>query len=295
MSMRISKYPPIQGRSVDLHKALPPSVPPPPPSPPNPSPVPGAAWTVVIANPLMGHIMKGKWSMQSVTTEGMGDVLHGHDWGPFQIHIPMAMPVISSPSQGVLPLTSSTKYFLPSFSIQEKVDGSYPGGGTPVAISFPAFMIQTQNCQDYFPSLLSMCFQLVSTRWVGFTLGDAAAAMVGVAGDAVAQNVASAFGSVFPGDTAEAAVGNALVGHGIGLATTAIGQMGGKVGDTDSGKLVRTMAGAAALGAGGSTGTALAGGLLTPLISDGAGMLASDIGNTWGSRESSEGTRTPDD
>lgn len=291
MSMRITKYPPLQGRSVDLHKALPPSVPPPPPSPPNPAPVPGAAWAVVITNPLMGLILTGKWSMASVVTEGLGDVLQGHDWGPLQIHIPMAMPVITSPSQGVLPLTSSTKYFLPSFSIQEKVDGTFPGGGTPVAISFPVFMIQTQNCQDYFPSLLSVCFQLVSTRWVGFTLGDALAGVICVAGDALAQNVGSLFGgSVFPGDTVNAAVGNALLGHGIGLATNVIGAVGGKVAGVDAGKMSRTMAGAAALGAGGGP---LAGALLGPLISDGAGMLASDVGNTWGSTESSEGTRQP--
>jgi len=289
--MRISKYPPLQGRSVDLHKALPPSVPPPPPSPPNPSPVPNAGWAVAIVNPAMGFALTGKWSQISVVTEGMGDVLQGHDWGPLQIHIPMAMPVISSPTQAVLPFTSSTKYFLPSFSVQEKADGTFPGGATPVAISFPVFMIQTENCQDYFPSLLSMCFQLVSTRWVGFTLGDALAGVIGVAADALTQNIAGLFGNVFPGETAEAAIANALLGHAIGAATNLMGAAVGKVGGADAGKLTRTMVGAAALGWGGRGGTAVAGVLLTPLVSDGAGMLASDVGDTWGSTESSEGTR----
>ncbi len=291
MGMRISKYPPLQGHSLDLHKALPPNMPPVPPSPVNPSPVPNAPWQVLIVNPAMGFALTGKWSQVSVVTEGMGDVLQGHDWGPLQIHIPMGAPVVSSASQASLPFSSSTKYFLPSFSIQEKTDGSFPGGATPVAISFPVFMIQTENCQDFFPSLLSMCFQLVSTRWVGFTLGDAIAGVIGVAADALTQNVSNLFGNVFPGDTAEAAIANAVLGQALGAAANIIGVVGGQVGGVDAGKAARTMAGAAALGVGHSGGTALAGALLTPLISDGAGMLASDIGDTWGSTESSEGTR----
>lgn len=281
--MRISKYYPISGIGTDTHEALSPSLPPTPPSPPNPVYIPSNLY-IVINNCALGAVY-GKWSMASVQTEGMGDVLWQYDWGPLQGHV-ATTPAVATPKQALLLIDSSTKYFLPSFSVKEKVEGGALqsiGGDDPVAVSTPAFLIPAQNCQDVagvgFVLPTALCFQLVSTRWVAFTFGDYAAGLVGMAGDALSAAAGSAFGSMIPGD-----FGNSFMGK---LTTSLIGQ-GIKVGTalTPGGKYVRTYAGAFLLGLGQS---GAAGPMLTPLISDGANMLATEVGDTWGSQPPSEG------
>lgn len=275
--MRISKYYPISGIGTDTHEAMSPSLPPPPPSPPNPVYIPSNLY-IVINNCALGSVY-GKWSMVSVQTEGMGDVLWQYDWGPLQGHV-ATTPAVLTPTQALLLINSSTKYFLPSFSVKEKVEGGALqsiGGEDPVAVSTPAFLIPAQNCQDVagvgFVLPTALCFQLVSTRWVAFTFGDYAAGLIGMAGDAVSAAAGSAFGSMFPGDFGESFMGK--------LTTSLIGQ-GIKVGTavTPGGKFVRTYAGAFLLGLGQS---GAAGPMLTPLISDGANMVATEVGDTWGS------------
>lgn len=274
--MRISKYYPISGIGTDTHQAAPPSVPPPPPAP-NTVPIPSNLY-IVINNCAMGSIY-GKWSMVSVQTEGMGDVLWQYDWGPLQGHVAVT-PAVLTPTQALLLINSSTKYFLPSFSVKEKVEGGALqaiGGEDAVAISTPAFLIPAQNCQDVsgvgFVLPTAVCFQLVSTRWVAFTFGDYAAGLIGMAGDALSAAAGSAFGDMFPGDFGKTFMGQlttALIGQGIKVGTAL----------TPGGKFVRTYAGAFLLGLG---QPGAAGPMLTPLISDGANMLATEVGDTWGS------------
>ena len=115
MCARISKFLPITGLSLDVHKAEPPIVP--PPAPPLP-PIPMHPWVVPAGNHASGQFLTGKWSQVSVQTEGMGDIIHTYDWGPGQPHIPFP-PILASPSLLVLLLTSSKKYFLPAFSVQD--------------------------------------------------------------------------------------------------------------------------------------------------------------------------------
>lgn len=281
--MRISKYPPISGLGSDTHQAAPPSVPPPPPAPPNPSPIPSNLY-VVVNNCAMGPVY-GKWSMASVQTEGMGDVLWQYDWGPLQTHI-AAAPAVQTPSMAILLINSSTKYFLPSFSVKEKVEGGVLqsiGGDAPVAISTAAFLITAQNCQDVsgvgFVLPSNTCFQLVSTRWVAFTFGDFAAGMIGMVGDAASAAAGSLFGDMFPGDFGKTFMGSlttALIGQGIKVGTALL----------PGGKIISTYAGIFMLGLG---QPGAAGPMLTPLVSDGANMLATEVGDTWGSKPPSEG------
>lgn len=198
MSARIAKYPPIAGAGMDFHLVPPGSFPPPPPAPPNPSPMPSYPWAVIISSQVSGFALTGKWAWHRVTVEGIGNILWGHNWGPGQMHIPFP-PVVFSPNMPLRVLASQTKYWLPSFSVREPVDGSAPGGDAPVAVSTPAWVTSTQNCQDAFggwPYFLpsTFCFQLVSTKNVAFTLGDLFAGVIGMVGDAVAAVVGRALG-----------------------------------------------------------------------------------------------------
>ena len=266
--MRIAKYPPIRGLATDLHQALPPSVPPPPPAPPNPVPVPQAGWIHTIGTPVSGHFVTGKYTT-SVRTEFLGDILWQHDWGPLQIHVPLP-PILASPSIIALPLASQAKYFLPAFAIKEPQEGSVSGGATPIAVSTPAFLIPVQTCQDIagwgFVLPAGICFQLVSTRWVGMTWGDLFAGLIGMAGDALGNLVLSGFGNLLglpntlAGGIAGAAINNVATGLGIYSGTLSTeGQAGLAVG------LAATT---------GPFGVAI-------LVSFGAGQAANAVGDAW--------------
>src|SRR6185436_9541835 len=97
------------------------------------------------------------------------------------------------------------KFFLPSFSVKETPTGGainlIGAGPTPVAISTAAFMIIVQDCIDVgggpcgLVAPLGTSFQLVSTRWVSFTLGDLAAGLIAMAGDAAGAAISSQLGN----------------------------------------------------------------------------------------------------
>ncbi len=282
--MRISKYPPISALGVDVHQALPPSLPPPPPSPPNPAPIPANIY-IVVNNCAMGPIF-GKWALPVACTEGMGDILWQYDWGPLQPHV-ATTPAFLTPTMALQLISSSTKYWLPSFSVQEPTEGGAiqsKGGGTPVAISTPAYLIPTQNCQDIsglgFVGVTSISCQLVSTRWVGFNLGDFIAGYIGMIGDAAAAFVGSYFGGkVFPSSLR----GN-VAGAFMGLGISALGSLTGN-------PLLQSFVGAGGLGAGGNRGGGVAGAAFAPVISWLTGLAGTEVGNWGGSRESSYGGR----
>lgn len=226
--MRAAKMSAFGGISVDVHAALPPSVPPPPPAPPNLVMVPTQNWTHLIVNPLFGWTLTGKWSMLSVTTEGSATLLWQHDWGPLQPHIPIPAPVLLSPSVVLLLMGSTAKYYLPSFSVQQPQDGAIAtGGATPVAVCYPAFFALMETCADigtvgFCLPAPGVCFQAMTTRWVGFSWGDLAAGLIGVAGDSLAAFVSSKFGgSLFPGLKDDQLLG--------GLASSAVNIVGGLV------------------------------------------------------------------
>src|SRR5262249_18419641 len=139
-------------------------------------------WAHLIVNRWTAKWTTGKISDTSNTTEGMGDILWQHDWGPPQPHIPILPPLIT-PSILLDTLSASAKYWLPSFSVQEPVDGApmaktaAGGSGCPVAISTPAFLISGEDCWDTscavcFNLPSSVLFQFFSTRWVAFNVGD---------------------------------------------------------------------------------------------------------------------------
>jgi len=190
-----------------------PSQPPVPPSPVNPVPIPVYGWIATIGNPAAGFAITGKWSWYRVTTEGIGNILAGHDWGMGQPHVPIP-PVTATPSIAIRTLSSSTKYWLPSTPNQDPQDGSTRGKAGSVAISFPAYCIPTQNCQDIsgvgFVAPTSICFQLMSTREVGFTWGDVLNGVINMACDAAAAIISSKLGT--PSGSAGAALRGALAG-----------------------------------------------------------------------------------
>lgn len=282
MTARIAKYPPIAGVGIDFHSVAPPSIPPPPPAPPNPVPIPSHPWFVTINSQISGFALTGKWSWQRVTTEGIGNILWGHNWGPGQTHIPFP-PIVASPSILLRILASSTKYWLPSFSVREPVDGSAPGGDTPVAVSTPAWVISTQNCQDVsgwpFVAPTTFCFQLVSTKHVAFTLGDLGAGAIGMAGDALTAVIGRAIGG--PNSNVQAIAGalsGALINHVLSRLPPQ-----GQPADTILGALMN----AAAMtglgeGGGGGAGNAISA-LVTPAVSYLAGQAsdASGSGSTY--------------
>jgi hypothetical protein len=158
------------------------------------------------------------------------------------------------------------------------MDGSAPGGDTPVAVSTPAFMVPTQNCQDIsswpfvLPSTIS--FQNVSTKNVGFTAGDLLAGGIGMAGDAVTALTSRAIGG-------SPSSGEIIAGA---LSGAAVNQIVGRLGTSGfGGDLLKGLLGGAAMiglgeGAGGGGGNALAA-LLSPLISYGAGQASNAAGS----------------
>lgn len=194
MSMRITKYPQLGGFGSDLHTVWAGSMPPMPPMLPNPAPIPWYSWLAVIMN-LAGASLTGKYTKEKCITEFMSDTLVGHDWGMFQLHIPIP-PVVLAPNMPVLTLASSHKYFLPCYSVQETPQGGalslIGAGATPVAVSLPACCIPLQDCWECIVAPSSVVFNLPTTRWVGFSWGDLFAGLVLLAGDALAARVSSA-------------------------------------------------------------------------------------------------------
>jgi hypothetical protein len=234
-------------------------------------------WIAVASNHAAGQFLTGKWSQVSVQTEGMGDIIHTYDWGPGQAHIPLP-PVVASPTMGLLLLTSSTKYWLPAFSVQERQDGVFSGGAKPIAVSTPAYFVCTQNCAEPIPSLAGVCFQLVSTRWCAFTLGDLAAGAIGVVADAVVGAVTNKFGSMIPGDSVGRAVANAILGHGINAAVGYLDAHGPQDAPAGGfGKFIRGAAGVAALVTGNND---VAANLLAPAIGDVAEVGSNAVGES---------------
>jgi hypothetical protein len=238
-------------------------------------------WIAVKSLHASGQFLTGKWSLASVQTEGMGDIIHTHDWGPGQVHIPLP-PVVLSPTMALLLLTSSTKYWLPAFSVQEQQDGVFSGGAKPIAVSTPAYFIITQHCAEPIPSLAGVCFQLVSTRWCAFTVGDLMAGAIGVVTDAVVGVITNKVGSMIPGGSVGSAVANAVLGHALNYAVGAMDAAGGEGAPAGAlGKFVRTMAGAAALGAGNSQ---VAASMLAPLVGDVAELGSNAVGEGYRER-----------
>lgn len=220
-SARIAKYPPIAGVGLDMHMVAPPITPPPPPTGPNPVPFPTYNWAVTIGSQISGFALTGKWSWYRVTTEGVGNILAGHDWGMGQAHLPV--PPLVSPSIAIRTLSSSVKYWLPSTPNQDPKDGSSPGGPGSVAISFPAWCIPTQDCQDAsgwpFNLPTSVSFQIPSTREVGFTWGDLVNGLINMAADSAASLIGRWLGGP-PGPLRDAISGaaiNGFINHMTGL------------------------------------------------------------------------------
>ncbi len=287
MPARIAKYPPVSGLGTDVHSVMPPSA---PPAPPNPAPIPSYSWLATASNPAPGFAITGKWSWHRVTTEGVGNVLAGHDWGFTQPHLPL--PTLATPSIPLRLLGSQVKYFLPSSPNTEPQDGSPPGiqgKGGPVAVSTPAFITTTQDCQDIsgwgFCLPTSVCFQQVSTREVGFTLGDLVAGLISMAADSAAALVSRAIGGP-AGTSAEEVskqLGDAIVGVVVGSVCTL---MVAVLPQDQQGVMKVVLGTAAGLGAGGASGGAT--GLATGLIGaagDAAGGAA---------QQAIDGKRQPD-
>jgi hypothetical protein len=221
MSFRISKYPPIGFVGNDFHGVAPPSIPPPPPAPPNPALIPSYPWVAVSTVPASALIF-GKYTLATVATEGMGDILMGYDWGMGQLHMPKP-PVIVTPSIILCTLGSSHKYWMPSYAVQEMPTGGAIAmagpSGTAVAITTCAFIISLQDCIDVggascgLVAPLGMGFQVPSVRWVGFSFSDLMAGVISMVGDALAAAVSSKLGSALSngmGTAGQAAVAAAL-------------------------------------------------------------------------------------
>lgn len=218
MSFRISKFPPIGFVGQDLHCIVPPSVPPPPPAPPNPAPIPSAPWTALSTNPASALIF-GKFTLANVSTEGMGDILMGHDWGMGQMHLPKP-PILVTPAIALCTVGSSHKYWMPSYAVQQTPKGGAialaGASGSAVAITTCAYVISLQDCIDVgggpcgLVAPLGAGFQVPSTRWVGFNLGDLAAGLISMAGDALGAAVGSSLGNAMTSGMSTA--GSAVVG-----------------------------------------------------------------------------------
>jgi hypothetical protein len=233
MSFRISKYPPISFVGADLHCVLPPSVPPPPPAPPNPAPIPSAPWVATGTNPASALIF-GKFTLSAVSTEGMGDILAGHDWGMGQLHIPCP-PVVVTPAMALCTLGSGHKYWMPSYAVQQKADGGaiakISTGGSAVAITTCAYVISLQDCIDVGGGPCGLVapfgagFQVPSTRWVGFSWSDLAAGLISMAGDALGAAVSSQLGSAIAGNlsTGMQALTGAMLNMGNGVVQNLMG------------------------------------------------------------------------
>jgi hypothetical protein len=287
MNLRIAKYPPIQGMGIDMHMVAPPSVPPPPPAPPNPVPIPSAPFAVAIGVPVAGLVATGKWAWSSVTTEYLGDILLGHDWGFGQFHLPMP-PIVATPSIALLTLKSSIKYWLPSTPNKEPTDGSVAGGPNSVAVSLPTFSIPTEDCHDVsgfgfnVPSSVSM--QLVSTRWVSFTFGDLVNGVINLVIDSAVSLVGSALGSKL-GDSSADELACAVASAAVSVVSAQVVDNLVPAEHRDTVKPFLDAAGQ--IGAGGGLG-----GALTEGVKAVAGPMAGTLGE--GAQGLFDGDRPPD-
>lgn len=267
IAMRITKFPPIAGMGLDPHTVKPGSLPTVPPAVANPSPLPLYPWIVTMNNHAPALIF-GKFTVTHSVTEGLGDILAGHDWGIMQAHIPT--PPVVTPQMPIVTMGSSHKYYLPSYAVQETPQGgalALAGAtGSAVAITLPTFQISLQDCIEMFVAPIGIGYQVPSTRWVGFGLSDILAGAVSMAGDGLGaaasggignalgagmsdmagavlgavlncvntavQNRANATTAADAGSTADSALGLACS---IVLAPAAIGLAVGRIADADGG------------------------------------------------------------
>ena len=217
MTFRIAKNPPLSGIGYDVHSALP--VP-----PPAPAPMPSAPWLITPVNPAMEQVLTGKFT-RVITSEAMGDLLWGSDRGPLQPHVCLAGPYAATPTTAILPIASQAKFWLPGFAVKEPQQGAIPGGASPVAVCFPAFMMFVQSCQDIsgwgFVAPTSMLFVIPSVRWINVTMADFAAGLVAMGTDVVSNLIVSGFGNFIGlpsnvgGGVAGAMMNNAVTGMGL--------------------------------------------------------------------------------
>lgn len=287
MPARIAKYPPVSGLGNDFHSVMPPSA---PPAPPNPAPIPSYPWLATASNPAPGFLITGKWSWHRVTTEGVGNTLAGHDWGFGQGHFPV--PPLTTPSLALRMLGSQVKYWLPSSPNTEPQDGSPPGiqgKGGPVAVSTPAFVTSTQDCQDIsgwgFCAPTSFCFQQVSAREVGFTLGDLVAGLISMAADSAAALLSRAIGGPAGTSAEEVAkqLDDAIVGVVVGSVCTLMVAL---LPPESQGVMKVVLGTGAGIGTGGASGGATA---------LGSGLIGA--GGDWAggaAQQAIDGKRSPD-
>jgi hypothetical protein len=272
MNMRIAKYKPFGGVGCDGHGKLPPTLTPPVPPAVGP-PVPTGAWVHLIVNPFPGWYLTGKYTMESVQTEGMGHVLWQYDWGPLQPHIPITPPYLT-PSLALVLLSSSAKYWLPSFKLQNRVDGASmatisakansSNASSPVAINLCPFLTTLETCWDKSSAVsfnlpTGVCFHSPNTHWIDFNGCDFAAGLIGLLTDALSAACLSFLGGKilkgFWDNMIFGALANSALGFLVSLSPVAIGFGGGGV--VFDGGIVAvaagsTVGGCVAIGAGGA-------------------------------------------
>ncbi|HCR49446.1 MAG TPA: hypothetical protein PLL64_05065 [Rhodothermales bacterium] len=188
-----TKHPHLGSFASDSHEATLLS----PPAPPMKAPA--YAWLAISAGAPVGELLTGKYTILNVHT-GLcfSDTLYGHDKGPFIPHIALwPIPPIETITTTI---GSSTKYFMPSFAIQEKatMGALNIGQSAPIAVSFPVGFMLVQQCQDIggvglvAPTGIVLC--IPATRLVGFTWGDFFAGAIGMIGDLLAAAIGSLIG-----------------------------------------------------------------------------------------------------
>jgi hypothetical protein len=268
---RIGKHPAFSGLGNDCHQAMPPSQPPVPPAPVNPAPMPSNYVMVAIVM-IPSQYVFGKWSTARVSTEGMPDILSGHDWGMGQIHTFISPVVLVTPSMAFCTLGSSHKFWLPCSAVEEAVSGGVingcTGGKGAVAPVTPAYLMSVQDCMDVagngFNVPTGVTFVAPTLRWVGVTCGDLVAGLVGMAGDSLVSFGAGKLGGAIAGEMGAAA--NSLTEAAIGTAVSAYIGVVGTIGQN-------------AIGSGSAGGMAGVGGqaVAVPVVGAGA-AVAGGIG-----------------
>lgn len=195
-----TKHPHLGSFASDTHEATLLS---PPPVPPLKAPA--YAWLAISVGAPIGELLTGKHTTLSVHT-GLyfSDTLYGHDKGPFIPHIALwSIPPIETITATI---GSSTKYFMPSFGIQEKatMGALNIGQSAPIAVSLPVGFMQVQQCQDIggvglvAPTGVVLC--IPATRLVGFTWSDFFAGAIGMIGDLLAAAIGSLIGKILTGN-----------------------------------------------------------------------------------------------
>lgn len=174
----------------------------PPPAPPTPMPV--FPWVVIIPPGIpIGELLLGKFTVGNVHTGFFSDTMHGNDKGMLVPHIATwAIPPLETIT---VMAGSSTKHFMPSFGVQEKatMGAINIGQSGPIAVSAPPGLMMVQQCQDaagvgfVLPSGTVLC--MPTTRFVGFTLADVMAGLLGMVGDALAAAIGSKIGNFVAG------------------------------------------------------------------------------------------------